>query len=232
MARLKSLEGRHVLVTGAAGGIGSAVARTMFLEEGANIVLTDRNAEGLRELAKELEANPARREGSRVVVETADLSSGEEIDRLVERLRGERIDVLVNNAGIVHAGPFESMDPGTIDRILAVNLLAVVRLTRGLVSRLRENRGGHIVNIASGAGLFGPGGLAAYAAAKFGVVGFSQSLRAELAAEEIGVSVVCPGYVRTRIVANSLLAGAPARPDRFPPGEGGPPPPSPRIGSL
>jgi short-subunit dehydrogenase len=108
------------------------------------------------------------------------------------------VDVLVNNAGVGWAGQFAEMEQTTVERLVAVNLLAPIRLTRSLLPGMLERGRGHIVNLASIAGHVGVGGETVYAATKAGLVGFSESLRYELAGTGVRVSVVSPGVVATR----------------------------------
>jgi len=132
-----------------------------------------------------------------------DLLSPSSIADLVEAVQGHGFDGLINNAGIALGGSFASMEYRQIETIFNTNLMAAIQLTHRLLPGLLEKRAGFIINIASGAGLLAPGGMAVYAASKFALVGFSESLRAELKGSGIGVSVVCPPFVRTGIVRNS-----------------------------
>jgi short-subunit dehydrogenase len=199
-----SLQGRHVLVTGAAGGIGAALSRCLLREGVGRLLLVDRDLAGLRRLKQELETAPAPPE---VTVFDVDLATREALIGLAERLRDQRLDVLVNNAGVAPGGAFGAMDFGAIELVLETNLRATVFLTHQLLPNLLQSDRAAIVNIASGAGLLAPGGMVAYAASKFGVVGFSEGLRAELRGRGVGVTVVCPPFVRTGIVRNSVPAG-------------------------
>lgn len=194
----KGVADKTVLITGAAGGIGRALTRRLHRDR-ANLILVDRDADGLSALASELRAH-----GQYTSLRTfeVDLASALAIDRLGEALVGTKVDVLVNNAGVVLAEPFEEMDVARFEDLLSINLVAVVRLTKALLPQLID-AGGVIVNVASGAGLVAPATLSAYSASKFGVVGFSEALRAELKGR-VSVSVVCPAFVNTEIIAKSL----------------------------
>ena len=200
MKRMRSLKDRCVLITGAAGGIGSELARRLLFREGARLILIDKDLEGLRRLEKELEQ--ASTEG-RVQVFEADLANMASIRTLVERIENQSIDVLVNNAGIIYNGTFAGMDLDDFESVVSVNLYAPIRLTRLLLAKLIASRGA-VVNVASGAGLLGIGGINAYATSKFGLVGFSESLRAELRGR-VGVGVLCLCFVRTPIARSMLL---------------------------
>ncbi|RME29119.1 MAG: SDR family NAD(P)-dependent oxidoreductase [Deltaproteobacteria bacterium] len=203
MRRIRTLAGKRVLVTGAAGGIGSALALRLAAE-GAELILADRDGNGLEQLRRALERKIPESAG-KFETYTIDLTSATELEEMAGRLEAGGLDVLVNNAGVVIAGPFRDARRQDIDFQLEVNLMAPVRLTKLLLPLLRKSDAAHIVNVASGAGLAAPAGLCAYSASKFGLVGFSEALRAELAEEGIGVSVVCPAFVKTAIVRNSIV---------------------------
>jgi short-subunit dehydrogenase len=172
------LSGATVLITGASSGIGAATARAMAAA-GARPVLTGRDGERLAAVAAETGATSF----------AADLTRPVEVP--------EPIDVLVNNAGVGWAGPFEEMADADVDRLIAVNLAAPIRLTRALVPAMIERGRGHIVFVASIAGATGVRHEAVYAATKAGLIYFADSLRYELAGRGVGVSVVVPGVVDT-----------------------------------
>ena len=198
---VRSLKGKTVLLTGAAGGIGALVATRLALREGASLILADKNFDRLAELQSAIEqksAGPAR-----ISIHEVDLSSTASMLDFHRKIGDRSIDVLINNAGVVYSGPFENMKYADFEYVLAVNLRAAVFLTGLLLPVLKKNRG-HIVNVASGAGLVAPAGLNAYATSKFALVGFSEALRAELRGR-VGVSAVCPAFVATSIMKNSLL---------------------------
>lgn len=178
------VRGRTALVTGASGGIGRATALELA-RLGAFVKLTGRAEAALREAA--------RATGGTYLV--ADLARPEEVDRLAA-WAGD-VDVLVNNAGVGWAGRFAEMPPERAEEVVAVNLLAPLRLTRALLPGMLARGRGHVVNVASIAGHVGPGEEAVYAATKAALIAFSESLRYELAGTGVGVSVVSPGVVRT-----------------------------------
>ena len=205
MKRLKSLKGKTVLLTGAAGGIGSLIARKLLLKEGASLLLVDMNMEKLKALKGDLEnqaaSSGASQNGSSVHLFEADLTLEDSFNQLCEDLSPHQIDVLINNAGIVYTGSFKEMDFSDFDQVLNVNLKAAIRLTHYCLPELIQNKG-FIVNVASGAGLSPIPGLCAYSTSKFGLVGFSEGLRAELRGT-VGVSTICPAFVKTGIMKNS-----------------------------
>jgi short-subunit dehydrogenase len=185
------LRGRNALVTGAGGGLGGYIARALAAE-GVNLALTDLPGVTLDELAAEL-----RGRGVEVRCAPGDLADAAERQRLAawatEAL--DPLDILVNNAGIEFGGSFLRTTEEELEAILAINLLAVMDLTRILLPGMLERERGHIVNMASLAGKVPPVYLAAYAATKHGVVGFTHALRAENGGEPVGFSAICPGFV-------------------------------------
>lgn len=187
------------VVTGAAGGIGSALARQLA-HRGSALALIDRDRAELEALAAELR-------GPRVSVHPFDLTRTGAIPALAgDVLRAHpRVSLLVNNAGLALGGTFEQVSAAQFDEVMAVNFGAVVALTRALLPALRSEVGAHIVNVSSLYGLIGPAGQSAYAASKFAVRGFSEVLRHELAPQGVGVSVVHPGGVRTGIARNARI---------------------------
>jgi all-trans-retinol dehydrogenase (NAD+) len=190
------LSQKTALVTGAARGIGRAI--TLRLAEScAHLVGVDRTLESLEETRALVEAR-----GVRFTAVACDITSAAEVEVLrgrVENLEGG-LHLLVNNAGVPASGPFGEMPFEVWTETIAINLTGALRVTHALLPCLRTNAPAHVVNVASIAGKFGTEGLAAYAAAKHGLVGFSSSLRCELADENIGVSWICPSFTRTRFL--------------------------------
>ena len=195
MSASRGLEGKTVLVTGAASGIGRRLAQDLFWNEKSRLLLVDVDAAELEILKDELE--PAG-EGDRVEAFVCDIASDASVDALAAAVVKRPIDVLVNNAGVALLGSFEKTAFADFERVVSTNLLGTARLTKALLPRLLETGGSFIVNVASMAGLVGAPGMSAYAASKFGVVGFSDALHAELG-ERVGLGVVCPTFVRTNI---------------------------------
>jgi short-subunit dehydrogenase len=178
------LDGRRVLLTGASGGIGSAIARAIHAA-GATVVLSGRRADALEELAASL--------GSRAETVTADLASAGDVTALLER-SGE-VDVLVANAGLPASGWLDSFSPEEIDRALDVNLRAPMQLARALVPGMVERGSGHVVFVSSMSGKIASGGGSIYSATKFGMRGFATALRDELRGKGVGVTTVFPGFI-------------------------------------
>ena len=202
------LDGARVLLTGATGGVGQAIARRLS-SEGAQLVLTSRRSDALRALADEL--------GGQAIV--VDLARREEVERLLAGA-GE-IDLLVANAALPGSGRLATLERDHVDRAIEVNLRAPIALAHGLVPSMLERGNGHLVFIGSLSGKAPNGGASLYSATKFGLRGFALALRAELAPAGIGVSLgprgssATPGCSPTR---GSPCRGVsrPARPGRSP----------------
>ncbi|MEV6924100.1 SDR family oxidoreductase [Dactylosporangium sp. NPDC051485] len=179
---------RVALVTGASSGIGRAVALRLA-DAGARLVLHGRDQERLADLAG--------RTGG--VAVPGDLARPEEASRLAQeatRLAGG-VDILVNNAGVGWAGAFGAMAPADIERLVAVNLVAPMRLTRALLPAMCARRDGYVMFVTSIAGRTGVAGEAVYAATKAGLDTFAESLRLETRGSGVGVGVFVPGVVAT-----------------------------------
>jgi NAD(P)-dependent dehydrogenase (short-subunit alcohol dehydrogenase family) len=195
--------GRVAVVTGGAGGIGLALARA-FAARGARIVLADVDAAALARAEGELAAAGAEAFGV-----AADVTRRESVAALADAAfaRFGAVHLLCNNAGIAVAGPLVGADPDDWRRAMDVNFWGVVYGIDAFLPRMiAQRQGGHVLNTASMAGLVGMQGLGIYCATKFAVVGLSESLRRELEPHGIGVSVLCPMLVATRIAENSARA--------------------------
>lgn len=199
-------EGRTALVTGAASGIGRALALALA-RQGAHLALVDVDADGLAETSRQAGS------GARVSLHRADLADAEAIAALPEAVAREHpgIDLLFNVAGVAVGGTFEKVEEGDFDWLMAVNFFGTVRATRAFLPVLRRAPEARIVNISSIYGIVPPPGQAAYSASKFAVRGFSHALRNELRGTNVGVSVVHPGGVATAIADSARTpAGADA----------------------
>jgi len=188
---VEQLRGRNALVTGACGGLGAYIARALA-GEGVNLAVTDLPGSSVDGLSAEL-----RTRGVQVEHAPADLTDRDERRRLASWAADALgpIDILVNNAGLEFGGPFLDTSPEQLELTVAVNLLAVMDLTRLLLPGMLDRHRGHVVSMASLAGKIPPPQLASYGATKHGVVGFTGALRAELADEPVGFSAICPGFV-------------------------------------
>ncbi len=198
------LAGAVAVVTGGASGIGRAVALSLA-SRGANLALTDRDEAGLAHVAQLASVH-----GTRVSRHVMDVTDAAAVAALPDAVLAEhgRVSVLVNNAGATLLGSIAEVSVAEMRWLLEVNLLAVVSHTRAFLPLLQAEQAGHIVNVSSVFGLIAPPRQAAYAATKFAVRGFTESLRHELAGSPVAVSVVHPGGIRTAIARNARRAEA------------------------
>jgi short-subunit dehydrogenase len=197
--------GGSAVVTGAASGIGEALA-VQLAARGSNLVLVDRDKERLDDVAGRVRAAHP---GLAVDAYVVDLSDDEATAEAAEALASGHPEttLLVNNAGVALGGRFDQVSLEEFDWVMAVNFRSVVRLTHAFLPTLKSHPGSHLVNVSSVFGIFAPAGQAAYSASKFAVRGFSEAVRHELAENRVGVTVVHPGGVRTRI-AESARTGS------------------------
>ena len=191
-----TFDGKAALVTGAASGIGLALAHALAAR-GARVVLADIDDVGAKKAADELG-----RTGASATPAVLDVTDAEAFAALVTQVAEEhgRIDLLFNNAGIGVGGPVRDMSTAHFDRVIDVNLRGVVAGVMAAYPRMCDQGSGHIVNTASLAGLISSPMLTPYAATKHAVVGLSTSLRAEAAGHGVRVSVVCPGVIDTPLL--------------------------------
>jgi 3-oxoacyl-[acyl-carrier protein] reductase len=192
---MKTLRGRTAFVTGAASGIGRAIAIALA-REGVNVVLTDHDVAGL-----ESTQNEAAKLGVDASTAVCDLTQPDEITRLLDRLfSAGPLHILVNCAGIALYGQQRLVSDSDWRNLMAVNLLAPMQITTHLMNVLARSDEAHIVNMSSIFGLVPVRGLAAYQASKYGLVGFTLAMRNDYHRENFGVSVICPGLVKTPMV--------------------------------
>ncbi|WP_319773621.1 3-oxoacyl-[acyl-carrier-protein] reductase [Breoghania sp.] len=184
------LTGKTALVTGATGGIGEAIARTLHAR-GATVTLSGTRQEKLDALASDL--------GERVHVAAANLSSREAVDGLVPAAEAAMggLDILVNNAGITRDNIFMRMKDEEWDQVLEVNLTSIFRITRAAIKGMMKRRYGRIIGITSIVGVTGNPGQVNYSAAKAGLIGMSKSLAREVASRNITVNTIAPGFIAT-----------------------------------
>jgi uncharacterized protein len=177
------LQNRTVLLTGATGGIGHAIARRLHTA-GTTLILTGRRTDVLEPLAKEI--------GARALA--ADLANAADVERLADQCA--EVDVLIANAALPGTGTLDSYDVDGIDRVLAVNLRAPIVLSRLIGERMLARGSGHLVFISSLSGKVSSPSSCLYNATKFGLRGFAQGLRADWSPRGVGVSCVFPGFIR------------------------------------
>lgn len=212
-APVRHFTDREVFITGAASGIGRAVAAQCGAE-GARVHLVDLNEVALRKTADELAADGVRLG----LVAPLDVSDYEAVRALAQRLTHDygAMDVVMNIAGIASWGTVQAMPHATWQRLVNVNLMGPIHIIEELVPPMIEaGRGGQLVNCSSAAGIIAMPWHAAYSATKFGVRGVSEVLRYDLARYRIGVSLVCPGGVDTGLVQTIEIAGVDATDPRF-----------------
>jgi short-subunit dehydrogenase len=186
------LRGANALITGAAGGLGSHIARALS-REGCSLVLTDLPGDALTTRESELSTG-----GTKVASFGADLRDPAELGGLVSRAEeiSGPIDVLVNNAGVELTAPFVDYTDEEIDTVMDINLRAPMSLIRQAVPGMIERRRGHVVTMASLAGRISPAYMATYGLTKAALIALTQSLRAEHVDDPVGFSAICPGFVR------------------------------------
>lgn len=208
------LAGRVAVITGGSRGIGAATA-AMLAERGAAVVVSGRDGDRLQPVVKDLEGR-----GATVLGVAADVARREDADRLVDaaKERFGRIDVLVNNAGMIRDGLLVRMRDDDWDRVIEVNLRGAFLLTRAAAKVMMRQKSGRIINITSAAGAMGNAGQANYSAAKAGLIGLTKASARELAHWSILVNAVAPGLIDTDMAAavpaearEALLAQVPLK---------------------
>ena len=199
MAERMRLERRTAVVTGAAGGIGRAIAVSLA-RRGCHLALADIDEGGMADTADLTR-------GVRVSRHRIDVADREAVAEFPNAVAAEHggVDVLVNNAGVAVGGTFEQVSDEDFEWLFEINFWGVVRMTRAFLPLLRASGDARVVNLSSAYGLIAPPQQAAYAASKFAVRGFSEALRHELEGSGIGVTVVHPGGVNTSIAENARV---------------------------
>lgn len=189
------LNDQVALVTGASSGIGEATAEALATE-GARVVLAARRTDRLNTLADRIKTA-----GGKASVITVDITQKNQVREMVRTAHDEfgRLDILVNNAGVMLLAPVEQADTDDWQQMVTVNLLGTMNATHAALPALREDEGGHVVNVSSDARRSANSSFSAYAATKAGVTTFSQSLRQEVTEDGVRVTVIEPGAVDTEL---------------------------------
>jgi NAD(P)-dependent dehydrogenase (short-subunit alcohol dehydrogenase family) len=200
---MKDLKDKIVLITGGASGIGQATA-LRFAREGAHIVLADVNEKGLKDTAEQIEAL-----GRKALPLRTDVSRREEVEEMSRKALEEfgRVDILMNNAAVALFAEIKDTGLSDWEWIMNINLWGSIYPLHYLLPQMVERKSGHIINVASWAGILGTPSCGAYTTAKYGLVGMSEVLRAELRRFGIGVTAVCPGIVKTNIMDAAKMKG-------------------------
>ncbi|MHA1566026.1 MAG: SDR family NAD(P)-dependent oxidoreductase [Alphaproteobacteria bacterium] len=190
-----ALAGRTAIITGAARGIGLAIAKRLG-EAGANVVVGDIDLDVARDALKDADFD--------CLVEPLDVTREEDGPRIVDAAlaRFGRVDILVNNAAILDMTGFDELTMARFHAVLAVNLDSVLTMTKAAVPAIARNGGGRVLNIASVMGLLGAKNSIAYSTAKGGVINLTRCLACELAEKKITVNAIAPGFIDTRMAVN------------------------------
>ena len=193
-------KGKVTIVTGAARGIGKAIAEGLA-KEGATVVVADLLEDLAKETAQEIKSH-----GGQAIPVKMDISNSKDVKAAVEQVLKQcgKIDVLVNNAGWDKIEPFVQSTEDTWDKVIAINLKGPVIVTRAVLDNMIQNKYGRIVNIASDAGRVGSSGEAVYSACKGGIIAFSKTLAREVVRYNIAVNCVAPGPTMTPLVEHNM----------------------------
>jgi len=193
-------KGQSAVVTGGGQGIGAAVARALAAE-GAAVVVAARSTERIEAIAAEI-----RRAGGKAWAVRCDVTDPASVRALADAATRqlEAVDILINNAGVAHSAPLHKITLEDWNRVLAVNATGTFLCTQAFVPGMLERKRGSVVNVASVAGLSGGRYIAAYAAAKHAVIGFTRSIAAEVEGTGVTCNAVCPGFVDTDMTRESV----------------------------
>lgn len=203
----KKNEGRCALITGASGGIGLELAR-VIAADGFDVVVVARSRDKLEALGRELKAD----HGTGVTILPADLTDPDAPQAVFDTLneKGIRIDLLVNNAGLLFEGRFAEMDLDKPMRLLQLNVMALTAITRLFLAPMLERNSGRILNVASVASFMPLANLAVYAASKAYVRSFGEALAQELSGAKVSITTLCPGVTETGMVEGTDLSKMPS----------------------
>lgn len=199
-----SFRGQTVVITGGARGLGLELAR-LWVAEGARVAICSRTADQLQRAVRELQ-----RVGGQAYAEVCDVTDGTQVTAFIQRVTEKwgRVDVLVNNAGIIQTGPLECMTEEDFRKALATHFWGPLYAVNAVLPQMRSRGAGRIVNISSIGGRISVPHLLPYCVSKFALAGLSEGLRTELAREGIVVTTVCPGMMRTGSPRNAEFKGS------------------------
>jgi len=198
-----SFQDKVVLITGGSRGLGLVLART-FAREGAKIAICARNIEELTRAKEDLQSR-----GAKVFETVCDVRNQSEVNQMIDAICNYygQIDVLINNAGVIQVGPLEVQTQKDFEDAMAIHFWAAYYTINAAIPKMREQGAGKIVNISSIGGKISIPHLASYCASKFALVGLSGAMRSELAKDNIQVTTVCPGLMRTGSHVNAVFKG-------------------------
>jgi len=188
------LEGKMALITGGSRGIGEAIVRK-YVSEGASVAFTYRSSsEKADKIVAELSAN-----GANIKAYQSDAADFAQAEELIKTVLADfdKIDILINNAGITQDNLIMRMSEDQWDRVININLKSVFNLTKHVVRHMMRNRAGSIINMSSVVGVFGNAGQANYAASKAGIIGFTKSIAKEVGSRNIRCNAIAPGFIET-----------------------------------
>ncbi len=198
---MSSFKDKNVLITGGASGIGLLMAIRILKDEPNTIIIWDNNSENIESVRDKLTVKPS----SQIITKIVDIADPDQIYEAAELLLSQlsAIDIIINNAGIIVGGLFSERSSREIQQTININLLGAMHVTRAFLPAMQKQGAGHIVNIASAAGLMGNPRMSVYAASKWGLIGWSESLRIELEQQNSGIKVttVEPSYINTGMFA-------------------------------
>ena len=192
---MTKISGKRILITGGASGIGKLMGKECLLKGAEKLIIWDVNEEALESSTKEFMSN-----GYEVSPYLVDVSNLDQIQKAADHVLQEgAVDILINNAGIVTGKPFHQQEANAITKTLAINVEGVMQITRAFLPAMIVQKSGHIVNIASAAGMMANPNMSVYAGSKWAVLGWSESLRIELESlkQDLHVTTVTPGYIDT-----------------------------------
>lgn len=190
------VEGKRVLITGGARGMGRLWAEH-FLADGAKVAVWARSQEHLAAMKAEL-----LQKGHKIFIQSVDVSDEKAVLRAADELARKwgDVDILVNNAGVVQGGKFDEVPYADLAKTINVNLTGLIMVTRLFLPQMMKRGSGHVINVSSASGFLGVPFMPAYAASKWGVIGFTESIRLEMKAggyKNVGICLFCPSYVST-----------------------------------